>query len=87
VLLAYEDADNKPSVFAMAMLETQRDFVSAFQRRGIYGDNRWRKSFSARELPPAAKLSAWALDAYTGRVFRIAGTHELAEESHNRAGL
>lgn len=87
VLLAYEDADNKTSVFAMAMLETQRDFVSAIERRGVYGDNRWRKSFSARALPSPAKLSAWALDAYTGRVFRIAGTHVLKEADRGGAHL
>ena len=87
VLLAYEDADKKTSVFAMAMLETQRDFVSALERRGVYGDNRWRKSFSARELPHSVKLSAWALDAYTGKVFRIAGTHVLDEGNRSSARL
>lgn len=87
VLLAYGDDDNKMSVFAMAMLETQRDFVSAIERRGVYGDNRWRKSFSARQLPNPAKISAWALDAYTGRVFRIAGTHVLEEANRSGARL
>ncbi len=74
VLLAREGAEREPIVFAVAEMETNRDFVSALLRRGIYGDVRWRRAFSARDLPiSTAAITAWAFDASTGKAYRLAG--------------
>ncbi len=81
VLLAYESADGA-LVFALAELEIERDFVSAMLRRGIYADASWRKTFSIRDLPVGAvELTAWAFDTYTGKAYRLDGTHVIRTSS------
>lgn len=77
VLLAYETVDGS-IIFALADLETERDFVSAILGRGTYGDAVWRRTFSIRELPAdIVELTAWAFDANTGKAYRLNGTHVI----------
>jgi len=76
VLLAYEQADNGAIIFAIAAIERERDIVSAVLRRGRYGDARWRRSFTFREIPSSpVQLTAWSFDAYTGKAYKLNGAH------------
>lgn len=76
VLLAYEQDGGPAMIFAIALLNTERDIVSALFRRGIYGDSRWSKSFSLKPMNRGpVKLTAWGFDAYSGKAYKLDGEY------------
>ena len=85
VLLAYERDGGQAIIFAIADLKSARDLVSALLRRDVYGDSRWCESFSLGELGPnGTNVTAWAFDAYTGKAYRLSGTHVIHKPARSR---
>lgn len=78
VILAYEDANGDSIVFTLAGTGTERTDIAQAQRKDAYSHAGWQKSFSLQGLPAKpVKLSAWALDAITGKAFRLDGTQVI----------
>jgi hypothetical protein len=78
VFLACESPRHEAKVFAVAEVTAPRDFVSAILPGGVRGDGVWHKTFAPRALPVGAcTVTAWAVDAYTGKAFKLSGAHEI----------
>ena len=76
VLLAYDNVDGHPVVFALTNVGAD----SGLTRSMIHGDPqfrwRWHKSFSLDGLPATPlKFTAWAFDAERGKAFKLNGAH------------
>jgi hypothetical protein len=76
VLLTYDDPGGKPIIFIASQMNLQREDLLQQNGDPIYEWCGWRVSFLPSEVPAEIKttrISAWALDVDSGRVYRLRG--------------
>lgn len=75
IILTYEIAGQEPTIFEFNNGWFHRPDVAA--QIGYHKDDRflgWSAQFTASQLPPGeVKITAWALDATTGKAFQLEG--------------
>ncbi|HSS21813.1 MAG TPA: hypothetical protein VLL54_17200 [Pyrinomonadaceae bacterium] len=82
VILSLAYPDSSDSVFTFAILESQRHTPFNLLRGSTLDDGRWRQEFSlARPASGQVKVSAWAFDSLTGKAYRLAGIHYIAQSA------
>jgi hypothetical protein len=79
VVLAYETPNSQPKAFAIApVIDKSPDVAEKFKNEG-YQNVRWSKTLALNQLPKGdIKVSAWAFDTETKRVFRLEGFKHLS---------
>jgi hypothetical protein len=74
VLLAYDNAEGEPIVFARADVIQERSDVSEKLHDNEYYRSGWMKSWKPEELPKdTRRITAWAFDADQCRAYAIGG--------------
>lgn len=78
VILAYENSQKDFIMFGLAEVEVKRGFIASLLQSSDQSRRRWRKKFPLNKLPTIpAKMKAWALDATTGRAYKLDGERIL----------
>jgi hypothetical protein len=76
VLLTYLDAHGQPRIFGIADVGTPRDDIATHLNDARYEDCGWQATFASMIFPVDIKplrISAWALDAESGKAFSLPG--------------
>src|SRR5437588_1903528 len=71
VLLAYRNEQNDWTTFAISSAVPERADVAKSLNDGEQLWSGWRAVFSVDAVPKAARISAWALDAKAGKLYRL----------------
>lgn len=72
VLLAYEDAEKQPIVFARVDVDAPRPDISEWLHDRAYARSGWTFGWDPEQLPPGTqRITAWAFDAEECRAFLI----------------
>jgi hypothetical protein len=85
VLLAYEDANGEPTVFAITDVRVERpDIVEGLDDRS-YILSGWQEYFRPSAVPAnSTEITAWAFDVETERAFKLNDTHILEKSDLQR---
>ena len=77
ILIMYERTGGPPHIFGRFPLNVNRDFISQLLHRSFYVSPQWRQSVTAPSRTGETTVSAWVLDAYSGKLYKLSGTHSL----------
>lgn len=79
VILAYENNQTHSIMFKMAYVKAKRKDVAKALNNNTYRHSGWQTTFSKTEIPTKnhLKISAWALDATTGKAYKLNGSHSI----------
>jgi hypothetical protein len=81
ILLAYDNVDGYPIVFALTNVGAHVGLTRSMLQGDPQSRGRWHKSFSLDGLPASPlKFTAWAFDAERGKAFKLNGIH--AAQTH-----
>jgi hypothetical protein len=79
VILAYENNQTHSIMFKMAYVEVKRKDVAKVLKNNSYRYSGWQTTFAKTDIPAknSLKINAWALDASTGRTYKLQGSHSI----------
>jgi hypothetical protein len=84
VILTYENQQGESIIFAIAAVELKRRDIAKVLGNKAYSKSGWEKVILANQIPPkAGKIKAWALDADTGKAFKLKGNFTLISVSRD----
>lgn len=87
VLLVYERPPEPATIFKIAYLNSDRDYISYVLHRGVYGDSRWKTEMRVDTGNlTGATVTAWAYDLNTGKAYKLAGSFVLAASPRSENG-
>lgn len=80
VILTYENQHGESIIFAITLVEVKRKDIAKVLGNEAYSKSGWEKVILANEIPPkAGTIKAWALDADTGKAFKLKGNFTLIQ--------
>lgn len=79
VILAYENTQTNSIMFKIAYVGDKREDVAKVLKHNAYRHSGWHTTFSKTEIPArdTLKINAWALDATTGKAYKLHGSHSI----------
>jgi hypothetical protein len=84
VILTYENQHGESIIFAIAAVELKRRDIAKVLGNKAYSKSGWEKVILANQIPPkAGTIKAWALDADTGKAFKLKGNFTLISVSRD----
>lgn len=79
VVLACENTDRDAMIIGLADLGTTRESIRSAE--DVYAGARWSKTINIQALPPmTCTITAWAVDAYSGKAFKLWGAYTINAE-------
>lgn len=80
VILAYENTQTNSIMFKIAYVGAKREDVAKVLKHNAYRHSGWQTTISKTEIPArdTLKINAWALDATTGKAYKLNGSHSIS---------
>lgn len=80
IVIAYERPGGPAKFLSPSAMNLNSDWVSALRGTGTYRDSGWSRTFVlASSDQGETKVSAWAVDISSSKLYKLSGTHVLSE--------